>query len=65
MYTPEEIRKTNKCIEIIDSVANEISKLELTREVDIALIKLQEVAMWLGMNKIKLEKHGGEGNKTS
>lgn len=65
MYTPEEIRKTNKCIEIIDSVANEISKLEPTREVDIALIKLQEVAMWLGMNKIKLEKHGGEGNKTS
>lgn len=50
MTTEQEIITTKQCRVDVDSVTQHIRELPNSREVSLAITKMQEATMWLGMN---------------
>lgn len=50
MKIQTEIRNTKQCRKDIDSCLQKVRQLSGSREVSLAITKLQEAIMWLGMN---------------
>lgn len=58
MFVEKEIKDTKQCRKDIDSIIQKVKQLDSSRETSLAVTKLQEAVMWLGMNLKRL----GEAN---
>lgn len=58
MFVEKEVKDTKQCRKDIDSIIQKVKQLDNSREVSLAVTKLQEAVMWLGMNLKRL----GEAN---
>lgn len=58
MFVEKEVKDTKQCRKDIDSIIQKVKKLNSSRETSLAVTKLQEAVMWLGMNLKRL----GEAN---
>lgn len=58
MDVPVEVKKTKQLRKDIDECIQGVEDLEPSRETSLAITKLQEAVMWLGMNLKRL----GEAN---
>lgn len=54
MYVPTEVSKTKQLRKDIDEVLQRVKSLDQSRETSLAITKLQEAIMWLGMNLKRL-----------
>ena len=50
MDVNEEIKNTKQCRKDIDEIIQKVKGLNKSRETSLAITKLQEAVMWLGMN---------------
>ena len=50
MNRDTEIRNTKQCRKDIDVCLQKVKQLDTSSEVSVAIMKLQEAIMWLGMN---------------
>lgn len=57
-YVPKEVVNTKACRRDIDNIIQRVKELAQCRETSLAITKLQEAVMWLGMNLKRL----GEDN---
>lgn len=58
MFVEKEVKDTKQCRKDIDNIIQKVKKLNSSRETSLAVTKLQEAVMWLGMNLKRL----GEAN---
>lgn len=58
MFVPKEVKNTKQLRKDIDDCIQRVKELESSRETSLAITKLQEAVMWLGMNLKRL----GEAN---
>lgn len=58
MFVEKEVKDTKQCRKDIDNIIQKVKKLDSSRETSLAVTKLQEAVMWLGMNLKRL----GEAN---
>lgn len=58
MFVPKEVKNTKQLRKDIDDCIQRVKELENSRETSLAITKLQEAVMWLGMNLKRL----GEAN---
>lgn len=54
MYVPTEVQNTKQLRKDIDEVLQRVKGLYQSREISLAITKLQEAIMWLGMNLKRL-----------
>lgn len=50
MHRDTEICNTKQCRKDIDACLQKVKQLDTSSEVSVAIMKLQEAIMWLGMN---------------
>lgn len=58
MFVEKEVKDTKQCRKDIDNIIQKVKQLDSSRETNLAVTKLQEAVMWLGMNLKRL----GEAN---
>lgn len=54
MFVPKEVKNTKQLRKDIDDCIQRVKELESSRETSLAITKLQEAVMWLGMNLKRL-----------
>ena len=54
MVIPEEVKNTKQLRKDIDDCIQRVKQLDSCRETNLAITKLQEAVMWLGMNLKRL-----------
>lgn len=56
MFVEKEVKDTKQCRKDLDEVLQKVKQLNSSRETSLAITKIQEGIMWLGMNLKRLNE---------